>query len=168
MENGLRPGKKHQHHTALVPRLHGLFLSSPLHYPRQGYRVTIMNPFRGKAHLSRAPSQALIPALTFCPSCIFLTPYFQPLSVHFCLEKTSNELHTGSSGNATSQPTSASSNLPDNDALFQGPLQTDEGMKGCFLMQRATRPKGIRHAKHKHNIKPRTEMPNNRLVNRFA
>lgn len=64
VENGLRPGKKHQHHAALVPRLHGLFLSSLLHYPRQGYRVTIMNPFRGKARLSRAPSQALIPALT--------------------------------------------------------------------------------------------------------
>lgn len=27
---------------------HGLFLSSLLHYPRQSYRVTIMNPFGGK------------------------------------------------------------------------------------------------------------------------
>ena len=43
------------------PRRHGLFLSSPLHYPRQGYHVTIMNPFRGKARLSRAPSQDPIP-----------------------------------------------------------------------------------------------------------
>lgn len=78
--------------------------------------------------------------------------------------KTSNELHPGSSGNARL----ASSELPENDALFQRPLQAEDGMKGCFLMQRATGPKGIRHTKPKHNLKQRTEMSNNRLVNRFA
>lgn len=44
----------------------------------------------------------------------------------------------------------------------------DDGMKGCFLMRRATGLKGIRHAKHKHNVKPRAEMNPNGLVNRFA
>lgn len=127
VENGLCPGKKHQHHAALGPRLHGLFLYSLLHHPRQGYRVTIMNPFRGKARLSRAPSQALIPALT---SLSLLYFSYSPFPASFYLVKTSNKLC--SSGNAASQLTSTSSHLPDNDALFQGPLWTDEGMKGCF------------------------------------
>lgn len=102
-ENGLRPGKKHQHHAALGP--HGLFLYSLLHYPRQGYPVTIMNPFRGKARLSRAPSQAPIPSnfpSNLCPYSFRLSPFFQPFSVYFCSEETSNELHPGSRGNATS------------------------------------------------------------------
>lgn len=56
----------------------------------------------------------------------------------------------------------------DNGALCWGPLRMDDGMKGCFLMRRATGLKGIRHAKHKHNVKPRAEMNPNGLVNRFA
>lgn len=48
---------------------------------------------------------------------------------------------------------------------FSGPFGS---MMGCFLVQRATGPGGIRHAKPKHNLNPSTEMNNNRLVNRFA
>lgn len=129
MENGLCPGKKHQHHAAPSPRRHGLFLSSLFHYPRQGYRVTIMNPFGGKGLSLPGPQSGSDPrSHVSVPLLFFLLLFFQPLSVRFCLAKTSLELQPGSSGNATSQPTLASSELPDNDALFQGSLQTDDGM----------------------------------------
>lgn len=57
METGLRPGKIVNIMLVLGLGLHGLFLS----HPRQCYHVTRMNPFRGKARLSWAPSQISVP-----------------------------------------------------------------------------------------------------------
>lgn len=95
---GRRPPSRKKASTSRCSRPPGLFLSSPLHYPRQGYRVTIMNPCRGKS-LPGPPVRLISPLSLLVFFSFFL---FQRLSVRFCLEKTSNGLHPGSGGNAKS------------------------------------------------------------------
>lgn len=95
---GERPPSRKKASTSRCSGPHGLFLSPPLHYPRQGYRVTIMNPCRGKSLLG--PPVRLISPLSLLV--FFSSFFFQRLSVRFCPEKTSNGLHPGSGGNVKS------------------------------------------------------------------
>lgn len=73
---GERPPSRKKASTSRCSRPHGLFLSPPLHYPRQGYRVTIMNPCRGKSLLG--PPVRLISPLSLL---VFFSSFFSSASL---------------------------------------------------------------------------------------